>query len=474
MRNLTPLQQLLPHVLGVGQSAVGTTRPRWTVRLQADEARALLLTTGVDVETLRAMTLDRYNGRALVIDDKTLQVERRVLWGRGAGTRFCPRCLEEQHGRWSLVWRLGWSFACTQHRCLLLDLCPACERRQRDRPYVWSGHVAPGHCSAALPGGKAGRGTRRCGFDLTSAEAVQLPPDHESLRVAAALNRLVEDGTVNFGIYADSTQPVRAIFSDVRVLAARVLAHPDADAVAGHVPPELMAALQRLPEHRGYRIGTTSKRARQRPDRHGFMAPPYAASVAVAATAAMQILGRASVQEAGKAARWLIGEDAASRVPSYLSGDASGASPRLSGVLLAAAGPLLQASAQVRFRTASTGPRRPEATREQITRRARALPSLFRIEPALLIRPFREHGCVLRLRELRLALSVMVLLVGSRISMNEATLSNCLNTLRRTILRTQARPSDGYEGAGAWPRQPKACNRFGADLSNTVTHTSQA
>lgn len=45
---------------------------------------------------------------------------------RSGGTRYCPRCLTDTHGRWQLSWRLSWTVACFRHRLLLFDSCPAC------------------------------------------------------------------------------------------------------------------------------------------------------------------------------------------------------------------------------------------------------------------------------------------------------------------------------------------------------------
>jgi hypothetical protein len=44
-------------------------------------------------------------------------------------TRF-----SERQGRWQLHWRLGWSFVCTRHCCLLAHVCPSCARRPRRTP----------------------------------------------------------------------------------------------------------------------------------------------------------------------------------------------------------------------------------------------------------------------------------------------------------------------------------------------------
>ncbi|MFB7918665.1 TniQ family protein [Streptomyces sp. NPDC056061] len=80
------------------------------------------------------MALAHYDGRALQMSPGGRAVTRHVLWGRGRGSRFCPDCLHSSGGRWQLSWRLGFSFACTQHRRLLADHCPHCGRVPRQRP----------------------------------------------------------------------------------------------------------------------------------------------------------------------------------------------------------------------------------------------------------------------------------------------------------------------------------------------------
>jgi len=108
----------------------------WTIALREEEAARIAHATGTDAQQLHSMTLMRFNGRALRIDEAKRQVSKHVLCGRPRGSRFCPECLADSGGRWPLIWRLGWSFACLIHNRLLADCCPGCGRVQRERPFL--------------------------------------------------------------------------------------------------------------------------------------------------------------------------------------------------------------------------------------------------------------------------------------------------------------------------------------------------
>ncbi|MFD7685813.1 TniQ family protein [Streptomyces sp. NPDC059781] len=140
----------------------------------ADQTAAIAHASGLDERTVTAMTLAYYAERALRINFERRYVNRWVLWGRGAGWRFCPDCLKHSSGRWQLTWRLGWSFACPLHLQLLADCCSACGRVPRQRPR--SGEVVPhpALCGAlsARPGRPPSGG---CGFDLTQTRTLRLP-----------------------------------------------------------------------------------------------------------------------------------------------------------------------------------------------------------------------------------------------------------------------------------------------------------
>ncbi|MGI8808337.1 MAG: TniQ family protein, partial [Acidimicrobiales bacterium] len=86
-------------------------------------------------------------------------------------SRFCPRCLAENGGRWAALWRMPWWVGCPTHRCVLVSTCHACGGHQRERPPLWeTDRPLLAACSAPIDG-KAGRRARRCGADLTIVPA---------------------------------------------------------------------------------------------------------------------------------------------------------------------------------------------------------------------------------------------------------------------------------------------------------------
>ncbi|MFE7767470.1 TniQ family protein, partial [Streptomyces sp. NPDC057438] len=232
--------------------------------------------------------------RALAIDRERSQVNRKVLWGRAQGSRYCPKCLAERGGRWLLSWRLGWSFACVRHHCLLADNCPACLHRLRERRYVWSAPVDPGHCSAPAPGVNAGRGTARRAADLTAVDPMPLAADHPALRAAALVQQVIERDHADFGLYADDPQQARAVLSDLRTLAARALAYTTRDQLAARIPEDLMTAYDHA---RTQPRRNPHNPPRRRSARPGFMAPPHAAEAAVGLTPCRSCSSRQSSRQ---------------------------------------------------------------------------------------------------------------------------------------------------------------------------------
>jgi hypothetical protein len=94
------------------------------------------------------MTLTRFDGRALRIDQAKRQVSKHVLWGRPRGSRFCPECLADSGGRWPLTWRLGWSFACLIHSRLVKLGCH--DLAVLGRPLLADDHEVPSAMAAPV------------------------------------------------------------------------------------------------------------------------------------------------------------------------------------------------------------------------------------------------------------------------------------------------------------------------------------
>ena len=392
---------------GIRERAVPTD---WTIALREEEAARIAHATGADPQQLHDMTLMRFDGRALSIDQAKRQVSRHVLWGRPRGSRFCPECLADNGGRWPLTWRLGWSFACVTHHRLLADRCPSCGRVQRERPFSRHALPVPGRCGIR-PSRYADLDVPAdCGQDLSLAETLNLPADHPALAAQRLILETIESGDAGFGTYRMLPQSAMAVLSDVRAVAGRILADLAPCDLSRWVPQDL-AEVHLTADHGG-------KTHRRAPGRPGFMAPARAASVAVAVTAAFRVLSQPEVQRAEIVMRELIdairGEVWQVSATSIVSWGTD-TSPVLRGVYLAALEPSLRPSDQFRHRTSSVLPMHPTAGRAQINRRARMIPgSLW---PSWAVRLSPPGGAYPRI--LAPVLSCAVLLVGTGMDLDE-------------------------------------------------------
>ena len=407
---------------GIRDHAVPTD---WTIALRQEEAARIAHATGADPQQLHDMTLMRFAGRALRIDQTKRKVSRHLLWERPRGSRFCPECLAGSGGRWPLTWRLGWSFACLTHHRLLADRCPACGSVQRERPFSRDALPVPGRCGTSpsrdgdltIPAG--------CGQDLTQAETLSLPVGHPALAAQRLILETIESGDASFGTYGMLPQPAMAALSDLRAVAARILADLPVSDLPRWVPQDLAAA-HLSPDH----DEETHRRPLVRP---GFMAPARAASAAVAVTAALRVLGQPDIQQAGIVMRELIEairEEVWQVSATSISSWGRGISPVLRGAYLAALGPSLRPSDQLRHRTTSSLPALPAARRTQISRPQKVPASLW---PCWTVRLGPPDGAYHRI--LAPVLSSAVLLVGSRMDLDEAAARLGRVTDGRTISR---------------------------------------
>ncbi|MET4610624.1 hypothetical protein ABIC28_001602 [Rhodococcus sp. PvR044] len=220
------------HILRVKpaelMAALGLTHPPsqtvcdYTVRLLPSELDDLAAVTDFDPDTFRAMTLERYSERVLLLrEDMPRCMDRFRLWVRPTGTRFCPKCLAETDGRWQLVWRLSWTFACLKHRCLLVDRCPSCDAIPRG--YQGVGYlVDPGCCTARLAGQPR---SARCRADLTRSRTPTLRAGHRVLRAQEWLNTLIEGP-------ATDTE-VREALTDLSAIVGRIFTQRRTDLLYG-------------------------------------------------------------------------------------------------------------------------------------------------------------------------------------------------------------------------------------------------
>ncbi|MGA5522904.1 TniQ family protein [Streptomyces pseudogriseolus] len=399
----------LPARSGRGDHLRGIP-PDWTILLDKKQTAAIAQASGLDEQTITGMTLAHYDGRALRFNFERRYINRRVLWGRGGGSRFCPDCLKDNLGRWQLSWRLGWSFACPRHGRLLADCCPACGRIPRQRPRSGRAVPDPGVC-ASPPLSQGGRFSRGCGFHLSQTRTLRLPASHPALAAQSRLMDVIHEGIAAFGAYAGSQQSAGQALTDVRAIAGRVLADLPEPVIRDLVPPDLADA------HLTLQSG--SRPARLAADRPGFMAPPGAASAAVAVTIGLRVLEQNDIHQAGSVLRDLIDAMRDERWQiSVTSIDDWGRdlSLVLKSVHLAALAPSLRPSEQLRYRTPAAMPRRPTKTDRDIARRARKIPSMF--WPAWTTRLTPFEGVYPRV--LAPVLAASLLIIDSKTSLQDA------------------------------------------------------
>lgn len=86
--------------------------------LSEAQLRDLAQATGLELSTLREMTLARWESIGLR-PRATQRGHGSGAWARGRGSRQCSQCLGERGGIPRLQWYLHWSFVCVRHECLL-------------------------------------------------------------------------------------------------------------------------------------------------------------------------------------------------------------------------------------------------------------------------------------------------------------------------------------------------------------------
>lgn len=409
-RNATAFGDLLTAV-GL-KPYEGTATTGWMVTLKTAEAAAIAASTGLTGQALDTMTLAHYAGRALTIDHQTRTLNRTFPWGGARGSRYCPTCLKETGGRWQLAWRLGWTFACTDHHCLLADACRRCGAVQRRRTHVGDLIPHPGCC--AHPAAEAtGRSPARCGADLTATDVEVFNPEHPAIRAQKIVNAVLETETITLGVYRLIPQPRFNVLADIRAIAGRALAYATIEDLNAVIPADLLAAY-RVSRHEDSRAGIA--RTDTKP---GLAAPAQAATAAVGVVAALNALDRNDIDVAGEALRWMVttSRQRGLQVTATNIGWAKNTSAVLTGVQLAALGPLLKPSDQLRYRIGSAVPSYPSKTNSaSASGTHHHVPTMLWPEWSLRLSIPNCHPS-----QLRPALSAALLLVNSRHTLDDAS-----------------------------------------------------
>ncbi|MCW1959394.1 MAG: TniQ family protein [Mycobacterium sp.] len=382
----------------------------WMIRLSSTEAEMIGTATGVSSERLKRMTLSKYSGSAVRINSDTGTLNRAFPWSAGHASRFCPMCLADSGGRWQLAWRLGWAFACISHNCLLADVCVKCGTAQRRRTHINNVIPQPGRCGEPA-GVSTGRSADRCHANLTTTPVVMFDADHPAIRAQRVVNTVIDAEASEFGVYEARPQHRIAVLADIRAIAGRALAYARADELQTVLPPDLAAA------HRdAIARSVLPNRRVQSTVRPGLSAPAWSAAAAAGVVIALQTLENPDVASAGERLRWLVASsrDRGFAVSGTRLGWGKRTSPVLTGVQLSALGPMLKVSDQLRYRIGAPMPAAPADGGIPADR----LPVVLWAQWSLRLAIPNCHQ-----RYLAPALSVALLLVGSRIKLNDAARS---------------------------------------------------
>lgn len=417
----------------------------WLVAPSEQQVESVSFVTGQSPGAINAMVLSHLT-RALGSLEIPLESVESMLWLGRRRSRFCPSCLAENGGRWMLAWRMRWSFACLRHNCLLADFCPACRSPQRAVPASVALIPVPGLCAHKLIG-VHGRGVTRCGAELSVAPSLPLAHDHPILKTQQMIDAAVFTGIARTGIYGRAPAPLSALIADLCALGGRIMRYPNLDELrqltSDAVVAEFLAARKEA---------TFGNR--------GVTADSSAVVSGIAATAAGSILGAANTAEAAGRMRWLIASNRHNgrSVSATNIGWGRGISAALRSVQLSALSSYLSVSDQLRYRTHSTTPRRPHP--RSAAERARWLPSL--LWPAVCLN-VRCDG--VGFGQVRSALAVAVVLVGSRIALTAAAELLGAATSARAVSRVLQRVGRSDSATGVWRTVEELADQLDADRS---------
>lgn len=383
LRNAVTWQQILTAV-GLYRHRGDAKHVRWAARLHPHELDALAAATDLTVNTLRDMTLARFDGLGIATGRRPLRKDLGALRACGNPWRYCPRCLAESGGRWQLRWSLGWSFACEIHRCVLVDVCPQCERPPQ-RPVPMASAV-PDLSVCGQPH-RDGRRRLRCSTNLSDARRYAMRATAAMIEAQRAINTLIDDRATHFSAYRRQSAPVAGVLADLRAIGNQALAYRVYPS-----PPELFRS------HDSY--GDPQFRAK---------------ATASALTAAVGILEAPDITAAAQSWRAFSAgaRPAVTRADSIAAAFSNlSTTPTLAGLRLAGISGRLSPSDQLRYRVFTAHPRRPVRPEATLAKVIRALPTQLWPQCAATLRPNEADD-----NTVRTTLSCAVAMVGTEASL---------------------------------------------------------
>lgn len=201
---------------GTAVSATWWMANAWATELTDAQAGRVEQATGIPASQFQEMTRMRF-ARHAIRRTRNGRISVRCAAGGTAG-RYCPECLADSGGRWRMSWQFPFAFACTRHRRILVDACPACGRHPRQVGHPLAVIPVPGRCHNRVPDAGIGPIASRCRADLT-VDVERIPASEAVLHAQRTMMRVVSSGEGRFGIYADAPQPAVRVLEDVRLLA---------------------------------------------------------------------------------------------------------------------------------------------------------------------------------------------------------------------------------------------------------------
>ena len=418
-RSATSWGDLLTTVGLTYESGGETRRAECWLELTSRQSAALSHATGVAPRLVRSMTL---TSLMAVPDGAQFPHSTRL-----PGSRFCPACLAERDGRWLLWWRLRWAFACPKHACLLVDECPTCHRSQRLRPHPRDLVPDPALCTRSSPEG--GRKPDRCRSWLANTPAEYLGTDHPAVTLQERVLTILAAGSVSDGIYADSPVSGEVFLRDLTALGQRVLRYADAIELRTRVPRDLWQRFEQAASQRPRRAGTLPPWA--------LVGSSPAVAPAAAACLALPILLSDTRELAGERLRWLVASMRRRGLTVSASnvGWGRNVSEALISIQLSSLAPFLGPVEHLRYRRCTARPR-PKCAKPGVHR---SLPAALWPQWA-----FRFATGGIGFEQLRSALSVAIVLVGSRMPVPSACAllgdSTKSQALSRVLQKLYARP----------------------------------
>lgn len=394
--------------IGSSSDGVNLRRNGISVYLTEPELDALRVSTGAAPDELRAMTLARYEGH-LVSIDQSVGGLRWSTW-HPIRTRFCPACLYvKSGGRWQLRWRLPWVFVCDAHGCLLEDACSRCGQTQQVSPF-W---VPPGlipdlrRCRLRV---SSGRELTRCQNELFANACAPLAVGDPLAQAHSKLSEILAQKVTTFGVYALSPASSLQVLADLRALSAHLLAAVALEDVDDFLGANRWCSLSA-------RVTASNMSLEQWGDPQAFSAQAPALITGIGIALALKILEAESVYDAGVRLRAVVGWSRAhDRIPNPSQLRFKQLSPALEAVYLSAASVHLTPSSKLRYRTMTELPRYSDG--DDASRCDAALRSI----PSALWRDWTLR-LVSRLPcpdTVGPSLSAVLLIIGTRISVDDA------------------------------------------------------